>query len=277
MQPFIRNKPYKGTVQGIVFDWAGTAVDYGCIGPVAVFLKVFKKRGVEVTIDEARAPMGLMKKDHIRTMCGLPSVAARWEQIHGRPPAEQDVESLYAMTETLMVDSIADHSEPIPGTIEIIEELRKRQIKIGTSTGYTRAMVEVLAKEAAAKGYVPDAVVCSSDVPAGRPYPWMCYQNAIMLQVYPMESMVKVGDTVSDIQEGLNAGMWTVGVTKTGNELGLTEQQLNAIPQKDLDFRLSTISEKFSEAGAHYVIESIRDCVAIIDQIEERLARGERP
>ncbi len=277
MQPFVRNKPYKGTVQGIVFDWAGTAVDYGCIGPVAVFLKVFKKRGVEVTIDEARAPMGLMKKDHIRAMCELPSVAARWEQIHGRPPVEQDVESMYAMTEPMMVNSIADHSEPIPGTIETIEELRKRQIKIGTSTGYTRAMVEVLAKEATAKGYVPDAVVCSSDVPAGRPYPWMCYQNAIMLQVYPMESMVKIGDTVSDIQEGLNAGMWTVGVTKTGNELGLTEAQVNAMPQEDLYFRLSKIAEKFSQAGAHYVIQSIRDCVGIIDRIEERLARGERP
>lgn len=272
-----RNKAYKGPVLGVVLDWAGTAVDYGCVGPVAVFVDIFRQFHVEVTIREARTFMGLMKKDHIRGMCGLPSVQEQWQKAYGRLPNEEDVEAMFASTEAMMRQTISRHSDPIPGLKETVKGLRERKIKIGSSTGYTSPIMKKLVQAAAKKGYAPDAAVCSSDVPAGRPFPWMCYANAIQMQVYPMEAMVKIGDTVSDIEEGLNAGMWTVGVTKSGNELGLTEEEVAGLDPGELTRKLSSIEQRFTDSGAHYTAEGIWDCLPIIDDINRRLAAGERP
>ncbi len=274
---YIQDRPYKGQVQAVILDWAGTAVDYGCLGPAAVFADVFAQYRVEVTIAEARQFMGLMKKDHIRGMCGLPSVKEKWLAAHGREPDEQDAEAMYRDTEPMMVSVIARHADFIPGLPETVAALRERGIRIGSSTGYTGPMMDVLVPEAEKKGYRPDSVVCSTDVPAGRPWPWMCYQNAMNLGVYPMSAMVKIGDTVADIQEGLNAGMWVAGVTKSGNELGLSEAEANALPEKELKKRLEEIELRFRKAGAHYVTEGIWDCMDIIDDINVRLARGENP
>jgi phosphonoacetaldehyde hydrolase len=62
----------------VVFDWAGTTVDHGSRAPVAAFVRAFAGHGVEVTPDEARGPMGLHKRDHIRAMLQMPAVARRW-------------------------------------------------------------------------------------------------------------------------------------------------------------------------------------------------------
>jgi len=277
MDIYVRKTPYTGPVKALVLDWAGTAVDYGCIGPVAVFLEVFKRRGVEPSIEEARTPMGLMKKDHIRAMCAMPELAARWAAVHGKAPNEADVDAMYQDTEPLMVDCIKDHAELIPGLLEAVAHFRDMGIRIGSSTGYTGPMMDVLRPEAARQGYEPDAVYCSTDVPAGRPFPWMCYRNAMDLGVYPMEAMVKVGDTISDVQEGLNAGMWTVGLSKSGNELGLPLDEVETLATAELTARLCVIEDRLLEAGAHYVVEDITQVPAVLADINERLSQGEHP
>ncbi len=277
MDIYVRRTPYTGPVKALVLDWAGTAVDYGCIGPVAVFLEVFKRRGVEPSIEEARTPMGLMKKDHIRAMCAMPELAARWAAVHGKAPNEADVDAMYQDTEPLMVDCIKDHAELIPGLLEAVAHFRDMGIRIGSSTGYTGPMMDVLRPEAARQGYEPDAVYCSTDVPAGRPFPWMCYRNAMDLGVYPMEAMVKVGDTISDVQEGLNAGMWTVGLSKSGNELGLPLDEVETLATAELTARLCVIEDRLLEAGAHYVVEDITQVPAVLADINERLSQGEHP
>src|SRR5207244_3466452 len=96
--------------------------------------------------------------------------------------------------------------------------------------------------EAAQRGYAPDCIVCPDEVPTGRPYPWMCYQNAIRLGVYPMQAMVKIGDSLADIEEGLNAGMWTIGLALSDNMLGLSETEVAALPDDVLDARRQAIS-----------------------------------
>ena len=277
MDVFIRNTAYTGPVQAVVLDWAGTAVDYGSIGPAAVFLEVFRRFGVAVTVTEARRFMGREKKEHLRSMCRVPEIAARWRQAHGAVPGEDDVDALYAETEPMMVAALARHAEPVPGLIETVAALRRRGIKIGSTTGYSQPMMAVLAPAARERGYAPDAVVCASEVPAGRPFPWMCLLNAIRLQVYPMEAMVKIGDTLADIAEGLNAGMWTVGLTRSGNELGLTRQETEAMDPAQREGRLARIRRRYLEAGAHYTAEGIWDVLPVIDNVEARLANGERP
>jgi len=277
MSSVARKTAYTGPVRGVVLDWAGTAVDYGCMGPAAVFVDVFQKFGVTVTVAEARQFMGLMKKDHLRGMCALPRVAAQWQVAHGRVPSEADIDALYAETEPMMVAAIARHADLIPGLLAFVEELRRKGIRIGTSTGYTRPMMEVLVPTARAMGYRPDAVVCPSDVPAGRPYPWMCYLNAIQLQVHPLPAMVKIGDTLSDVAEGLNAGMWTVGVTRSGNLLGLSPPEIDRLPPDELQSRLRAAEQALQTAGAHYTVEGIWEALPIIEAIEARLSAGEQP
>lgn len=277
MDLVFHRKPYTGRVKAVVLDWAGTAVDYGCIAPLAVFMEVFRNRGVDISIEEARAPMGLMKKDHIRAICDMGVVSERWSRVHGRPPQESDVEGMYQELEPLMSTMVARHADPIPGVLQAINYFRKEGIKIGSTTGYTRPIMEVLIPAAAEKGYRPDSIICSSDVPIGRPYPWMCYLNAINLQVYPFAAMVKIGDTPADIYEGLNAGMWTVGVTKTGNELGLTEQEVSTLDEKDLRQRIENAEARLRQAGAHFLVESVDQCPAIIEQINDYLSKGQNP
>lgn len=277
MDIYIRNQAYTGPVKAVVLDWAGTAVDYGCIGPVAVFMNVFQKFGVDVTTEETRKFMGLMKKDHIRCMSNLPAVQAQWEEKYGRLPGEEDVEAMYRETEPMMVSTVSQHADLIPGLLDAVKRFRSMGLRIGSSTGYTRPIMAQLIAAAEKKGYRPDAIVCSTDVPAGRPFPFMCYRNAIDLSVYPLEAMVKIGDTISDIQEGLNAGMWTIGITKTGNEMGLTEQEVNSLSPEDLKSRIQSIADAYRNAGAHYIVEGIWECPAIIEDINNRLSRGEGP
>ena len=277
MSTFISNPLYTGPVQAVILDWSGTAVDYGCMGPAAVFVRVFEKFGIRVSVPEARQFMGLEKKEHIRRMCGLPGVTRQWRNKNNRAPNENDVTALYAQTEPMMVGTIADYTDPIQGLFPFVDGMRDRNVKIGSCTGYNAPMMAVLIPEAKKKGYTPDCAVCSSDVPAGRPAPWMCYLNAIHLRVHPFAAMVKIGDTISDIEEGLNAGMWTIGLTQSGNELGLTEDEVNALKEDDLTTRLTTIENRYREAGAHYVVKGIWECLDVIDDINRRLEKGDHP
>lgn len=274
---FVFRHSYRGPLKAVILDWAGTTLDYGCFAPAVVFQEVYKRHGVEITIEQARAPMGAAKKAHIGQIAQMKDVAQKWQVRHGRRPTEDDVEMLFREFVPLQLSCLADYADLIPGTLEVVKELWRRGLKIGSTTGYTSEMMELLLVEAKRRGYVPDSSVCATQVPAGRPHPWMCLQNAMNLQIYPMEAFVKAGDTLPDIAEGLNAGMWTIGLAKTGNELGLTEAQVNALEPQVREEKLTRARQRMYQAGAHCVVDGIGDILPILDQINDRLARGERP
>lgn len=256
-----------GRVTAVILDWAGTTVDHGSLAPVRALQKLFGGRGLRVTEEEARRDMGIHKKDHIRALLRAKT---------GTAPDEAEVEDLFAAFIPMQMDSLAAYSTVIPGVPETVERLRSRGVKIGSTTGYTRPMLDLLLSTAAAEGYRPDCALCPEDTVAGRPWPWMCYVNAIHLRTYPMHTMVKIGDTVSDIEEGLNAGMWTIGIARTGNMIGLTAEDFAALPATEQAARLDAARRKLSQAGAHYVADAVADCIALVDAIEERLAKGQR-
>ena len=268
---------YRGPLKAVILDWAGTTVDYGCYAPAVVFIEVFKRKGVPITIKEARVPMGAHKKVHIRKICQLEPVAERWREVYGRKPSEDDVEAMFQDFVPLQLACLADYANLIPGTLEAVDAFRRRGLKIGSTTGYMHEMMEILLVEAKRRRYEPDSSVCAADVPAGRPEPWMCLQNAMNLRVYPTEAIVKVGDTLPDIEEGLNAGMWTIGLAKTGNELGLNEQEIAVLPSGELATKLARAYKRMYQTGAHYVVDGIWDVPPLLDLINEQLARGERP
>ncbi|PYO35726.1 MAG: phosphonoacetaldehyde hydrolase, partial [Candidatus Rokuibacteriota bacterium] len=203
-------------------------MDYGCMAPAVVFIEVYKRQSVPITMEEARAPMGAHKRVHIQKIGQLDSVRRRWEAAHGRLPTDDDVSRMFADFVPLQLACLSDYSELIPGTLEAVAAMRARGIKIGSTTGYTTEMMKINLEDARRQGYVPDSTVCASDVPAGRPYPYMCLQNVINLQVSPVDACVKVDDTVPGIEEGLNAGMWTIGLAVSGNEIGLPLKEVQA-------------------------------------------------
>lgn len=270
-------RSYAGPLRAVIFDWAGTTVDYGSCAPVAVFVEIFRRRGVAITPQQARAPMGLEKKDHIRAIAAQPTVAEQWRALQRRDWLEADIEALYRESVPLQAECVADYADLIPGTLATVAACRARGLKIGSSTGYSRQIMDALLPAAARRGYTPDSTICPSDVPAGRPAPWMIYQNASQLGVYPMAALVKVGDTLPDIEEGLNAGTWTIGLSKSGNQLGLTEIECRDLAPEALAARLAQIEQQLRQAGAHYVIETIADVPPILDAIEARLRQGEHP
>ncbi len=252
-------------ITAVVFDWAGTTVDYGCFAPVRAFDTIFREKGIELSIDEIRKPMGIKKKDHIRELCNLERIKKLWVA------SEDDIDILYKSFETTLLKSLSEFATPIPGVIDVVNYLGDNGIKIGSTTGYTKSMIDIVASEAAKKGYKPDSIVNSSDVPLSRPAPFMCYQNAINLQSYPLHCMVKVGDTIADIKEGINAGMWCVNIILGSSMLGMAEDQT---PD---DVQMSDVRRQFKEAGAHYVINSIKDLPDVINNINRALKAGDCP
>jgi phosphonoacetaldehyde hydrolase len=272
-----RNGGNQKRISTVIFDWAGTIVDYGCFAPAIVFIEAFRKKGIDITIEQAREPMGLEKKDHIRTICEMEDVAAKWRQTYNRDITEEDINDIYINFIPMQLSVLPEYSDIIPGALETIEYLKNNNIKIGSTTGYNTAMMDIVVEESRKRGLEVDSLVCADEVPGGRPYPWMVYKNAMSLKEYPLDTFVKVGDTVPDILEGINAGAWSVGVVKSGNEMGRTLPQVMKMHDSEYNRLKSVIVKKLYSAGAHYVIDSIDELPDVIEDINSRLKNGEKP
>ncbi|MCU0314798.1 MAG: phosphonoacetaldehyde hydrolase [Solirubrobacteraceae bacterium] len=262
--------------RAVVFDWAGTTVDYGCMAPVEAFVGALAAHGVESNEADVRGPMGRGKRDHLVALLSLPAVAAQWADRHGREPSQEDIDALYDEVTRLMAAAALERAEPLPGAVEAVAALRGRGVKIGSCTGYPRGLMDSLALAAAARGYAPDVVLTPDDVPRGRPAPYMCYLNAVLLDTHPLGQMVKVGDTVFDVLEGRAAGMWTVGTLLGGSEVGLSREAEAALGPAALEERLAAARARLLEAGAHYVLRSVAEVPGAVADIDRRLACGER-
>jgi phosphonoacetaldehyde hydrolase len=264
-------------IQAVILDWAGTAVDFGSRAPVTALQHVFESAGIQLSSAEARQGMGRLKKDHIRTILEQPRVSAAWESLHGEAPREQDVERLFTEFLPAQADVLEAYSDVIPGVAAAVEKWRAAALRIGSTTGYTRDLMEIVRAKAAQQGYTPDVNVTPDMVGGGRPLPFMMYRNAIELRAWPLWECVKIGDTPVDVQEGLNAGAWSIGITETGNEVGLSEEEVAALPADERRRRIEGAARVLGGAGAHFTAASVAECHPLLDEIECRLAAGRGP
>ena len=254
--------------EAVIFDWAGTTVDYGCFAPVQAFLEVFLAYGIEPTVDEVRAPMGMLKRDHIRTMLAMTRIQALWQEKYKRPSMEMDVDSLYGLFEEKLMGILDQFAQVKPGVSECVEELRKRGVHIGSTTGYTDEMMEIVTRKAAEGGYAPDAWFSPNSVGnLGRPYPYMIYRNMERFAVHGASLVVKVGDTVSDIKEGKNAGVCSIGILEGSSEMGLSQAEYEALTASERQALEEKVRARYLEAGADGVI---RDMGELIPWMRER-------
>ncbi|QGZ61477.1 phosphonoacetaldehyde hydrolase [Paraburkholderia acidisoli] len=264
-------------VKAVIFDWAGTVVDYGSRAPMGAFVETFEQFGVPITIEEARGPMGMAKRPHIAALMALPRVAAAWREHYGHAPGEADIDAVYDVFVPKNVAVAAHYSDVIPGVAAVTARLRADGVRIGSTTGYTREIMERILPGAAAQGFEADSLVCTGDTPEGRPSPYMIYRTLPQLGVWRARDAIKVDDTEVGIEEGINGGTWAVGVAVSGNAFGLSEDEVHALAPDEFSRRRSAAVERLRAAGAHYVIDSVADLLPVVGEIEARLARGERP
>ncbi|XP_063969998.1 phosphonoacetaldehyde hydrolase-like [Lytechinus pictus] len=269
---------YRGPVKLVIFDWAGTVVDCGVFAPVQAFTNVFAQEGIDVLVDEVRAPMGAHKRVHISRMVQMDRIAATWKAKKGEAPNEDDVERMYRNFLPEQIKALESHANVITGIPDTIRQLREDYgIRIGTSTGFTSEIMEHLTPRAAQQGFDSEFVATSDLVKEARPTPSLIFLNMINLNVHPVQAVVKVDDTITGITAGLAAGCWTVGVARTGNYMSATEDELSNMDKGIHDQRLKKAYKILIDSGAHYVIDSVNDIVPVINDINRRLALGEKP
>ncbi|MDN8615722.1 phosphonoacetaldehyde hydrolase [Variovorax ginsengisoli] len=265
------------SLRAVVFDWAGTIIDFGSCAPMGAFVKLFSQFDIAITIEDARGPMGVAKWDHIKALGSLPHVAAQWAERHGKPFSDADVDRLYEIFTPMNAAIVADFADFIPGAVEVVDTLRARGLRIGSTTGYNRPIMDIVTPIAAAGGYVPDNLVCAGDLAAGRPSPLMMYRTFADLGVWPPSTVVKVDDTGVGIEEGVNAGTWTVGLAVSGNAVGLPLADWQALdPGRQQELRAAATA-RLKASGAHYVVDSVADLLPVLDAIEARLGQGLSP
>lgn len=256
-------------IEAVIFDWAGTTVDYGCFAPVKVFMEIFRERDILVTEEETRKPMGMLKRDHIKTMLAMERIDQLWQDKYGASANETDIETLYGSFEPMLLALLHEYAAPKPGVLEVVEKLKKMGIGIGSTTGYTDRMMEIVARNAKRQGYAPDYWITPDSVGSmGRPYPYMIFQNMQQLGAMSVNKVVKVGDTISDILEGKNAGVWSVGVIEGSSEMGVTQAEFEALTVTERMERCNEVRERYQKAGADFIIDDLLGIFAIIEEIE---------
>lgn len=264
-------------LEAVIFDWAGTLCDFGSRAPLSAFVELFARNGVQISLAEAREPMGTEKKEHVRRLLRMPRVEAQWRKQHGTAATEVVIDELYRQLVPIQRAAVEQHSQLIPGVLDAYEVLRAKCIKVGSTTGYGRAMVGPMLESAQRQGFKADCVVTADEVPIARPAPAGALMNAIQLCVSDVRHCLKVDDTSPGIEEGRRAGMWTAAVVVSGNALGLSREEWQALSSEARLEERSRAWRTVRDYNAHFAIDSVADLPGVIADINKRLERGERP
>ena len=276
---FVFTRTYRGKVKGLILDWSGTVSDAYVIAPAVVFVDVFAKQGVEISMEEARGPMGLRKDLHIAALTREPDIRDRWQKVKDSLPTQDDVDNMFADFVPMQLGCLKRYTTLLPGVAETTKQIQAEGIKIGSTTGFVRSMVDILAADAAEQGFHPDTTVAGDEVINGaRPRPFMIYRNLDILDLHPIQSVIKVDDTVSGVGEGINAGCWTVGIARYSNYMNINSlEEAETISDEEVQRRLAITRDLLERSGAHYVIDEFDELPGVIEDVNARLARGETP
>ncbi|MCL1879304.1 MAG: phosphonoacetaldehyde hydrolase [Actinomycetia bacterium] len=261
-------------ITAIILDWAGTCVDYGCFAPTRAFVAAFSHFGITPTLEEIRAPMGIQKRDHIQEMLNGKRLSALWQEVHGKAHTQLDIDAVYGQFEPSLLALLPSHAGLLPGVLAAVSRIREMGIVIGSSTGYNRAMMDVVAAAAEDQGYAPDCLVCPEEVAAGRPAPYMIWHNLEKLGVLSIAEVLKIGDTAADMQEGKNAGCFCVGIIEGSSTLGLSEAELAAKSRDEAVALYNAAGQGLRAAGADYVLSNISALPVLVELLHQGVPVG---
>lgn len=255
------------SVKTIILDWAGTTVDFGCMAPVQAFKGAFENKRINLSYEEIRKPMGMLKLDHIKQLLALETVKQQWLEQFGEASNEAAALSIYQDFEKYLFADLAEHSHLKPETKQAIRKIKQLGFNIGTTTGYTQEMMAVVAETAKIEGYHPDYLVTPDEVGSlGRPYPYMIYQNMRHFQNRSVREVIKVGDTFSDIQEGKNAGVLSIAVTEGSSVMGLSFDEYKQLSKDEMDHLNQQTADKFYQQGADLCVKNLLELAELLQE-----------
>ncbi|MFZ4381682.1 MAG: phosphonoacetaldehyde hydrolase [Sandarakinorhabdus sp.] len=264
-------------IAAVIFDWAGTMIDFGSCAPVIAMDDVFTAAGVTVEAAVIRRHMGMAKREHVIAILSEPEIAARWQAAAGSAWTPADVDRLMLTLEPAMQASATRHSQLIPGAAAAVAALRQQGVRVGSTTGYTRSMMAGILPAAAEQGYAPDVTICAGETALGRPAPLMLWQAMAQLQAWPAARCIAVDDAPVGITAGRNAGVWTIGVAASGNGVGLDAADWAAMASAQQAALLAPVIASFQAAGADLVIPSVADLALATNAIADAIAMGHSP
>tara|TARA_E500000178_G_scaffold109397_1_gene109133 strand:- start:425 stop:1216 length:792 start_codon:yes stop_codon:yes gene_type:complete len=258
-------------IEAIVFDLAGTIIDFGSLAPSKVLIHIFNKFGITISRKEAVGPMGIEKRAHISQLINSKKISLFWKKKYNKKPGKQEIDKLFKLFNPELKKIIKHHSKLISGCKKTINFLKRKKIKLAVNTGYSEEILKIILSELKKQGFYPDISYSSSHANIGRPSAEIIYKIFSELNITMGSNCIKVDDTIPGLLEGVNAGMWVVGVIFSGNEFGKTEVEFNKLSSKDKIIFRKRVTNKFKRIGAHYVIDTIKDLPKTIELIDSRI------
>lgn len=255
-------------VEAVIFDWAGTIVDFGSMDPVIALKNTFDSLEIDVSLEEIRKSMGKHKKDHIQDILATNECTEQWKVLHNRMWTEEDVAAIYETFKEELSQVLATETEMMEGVEALFTSLKSQGIKVGSTTGYTKEMLQLVTDQIENQSLLPDYIVTASDVEKSRPSPDMIEKNMHMMGLKNRSQIINVGDTEVDIIAGKNAGAYSVGVIIGSSELGLSKEEFQALDDEERQKVITKTANAFKNAGADAVVKQLGDLENVIKELE---------
>ena len=278
-----KNNKYNKKIKGIILDNSGTFVDPFVIAPAIAFVEVFKKFDINITMEESRIPMGIRKDLHIKKILQIPEVQNRWINKYCRESNNNDIMNIYNEFIPIQLKILPKYCNLLPKVVETVDILKQQGIKFGTTTGFSREMTNCILENIKDKGLTFDNTVAGDDFNnlnlGTRPKPFMIYKNMEKLNISDINTIVKIDDTITGIQEGTNAGCWTIGIANYSTYMNIESiEQWETMSNKEKYEKKQYVRNKMiEESDAHYIINEFEEIIPVIEDINLRLHLGEKP
>lgn len=253
----------------VIFDWLGTLSNECSIWAAKNFQDAFKHLGLNVTMEEARGPMGLKKQEHAEILLfKTPRILEQFRKVYNRNPNGQDIARLLKLYEG---GDVSGYDQLLPGLVSTQHFIKYvLGFKMGMTTGFDRVVANKFIHPALQQGLLLDSSATSDEVKRGRPFPDGIVKNLRELGLatgieHAAKTLIKVDDTCVGIEEGRQAGAWTVGVYGTGSYMNVNSlEQIKEMDQDEWILRALNSMSKLSNAHPNFLVPSVNYLPGVI-------------
>lgn len=264
-------------IRCVILDWSGSVLDKWGISVYNAITEAFEMKGIPVMREEIGGSMGSYKGDHFGAILKTPTVQKRWFEKYGRKSDNNDLVDLMEYYIPKQMNMLDKYGKLFQGTMETCKLLKDKGLELGSTTGFTIAMVNKILSINPEIKEILDINIAADQVPMGRPAPFMIYEIMKELKIINPSQIVKVGDTKMDIYEGLNAGTWTIGLCESSSMMDVSEDSYKKMSYDEYCNRIEKVRRELHDAGAHFVVNNIESIPYIIELIKGIHIQGKIP
>ena len=250
-------------IKACIFDLGGTIVDKYSLSPLLSLQKAFSLKKIYIPNKLIIQGMGKHKYEHIYYLCNKNIINTQFRIHNDRDISSVDMESIFNDFNDIQTQHMKLYLNIIPETYIIMKYLQENDIKVGITTGFNKNQMNI-AVDKLKYNHIKIDSHTSSDY-AYRPLPYMIKSNMNNLQIDDPKQVIKIDDTCVGIQEGINAGCYTVGVARWSVNMDMFS--LDALTKDDINHKLIESRRRLKEGGADFVIDTLDELPSIIKTI----------